>query len=486
MNIAKRIAPNLILYLLFLILCAATVFCTIKYCYTDLGIPKIIILPTGVFLRLAASHFANLLGPADMATYINAANYFLLHKDHFEPYTIATWPPGFPLVLAGLFKFFGENDYPLKVLSLAAIIWALVFLFVYNSLPSIRNPLIKILLAILPLFFESIRQSIFMLNPFLSESFSLPAFIISISFFIKWAQTEQPRDLFWMSVFLATSAYFRGYTEIFGNFLIFVALLYVVLRIIKFLVIEKVLHSEISFKLMIKQVYQKKHQVFGRDMKSIMIATITFVLLLLPWRIHMYRIFGSFDWQQLSTWTLFWTPNLPNFLITNNVACHIYPTVCNILFKNNIQAGLNVDTNFYFDLTLMTFITHPLAWSAEKIKYFNFFWFGYSWSSLFTQIKLFFEGTLILLTGIATIFTSSILWLRYSNKTMKRFFWFSILFIIFNLILFTFYHYEARYSLFMKFYFIYSPAIFFIALRENAFTVLPYYQIKNSEESIPL
>jgi hypothetical protein len=201
----------------------------------------------------------------------------------------------------------------------------------------------------------------------------------------------------------------------------------------------------------------------------LLLAVATFIVLLLPWRLYTFKYLHSFSWQHSnSTWVQFWTPDsaLPPYFPTINVACHLEPKICDILYQNNIKKD-NVNTKFYYGLTLMTFMRHPFGWYAEKAKYFNIFWFGgsfytYSWHDLLAQSKgVFIEGVLAIVAGFTTILAMYFMWRRENSPEFKGLFLFSLLFLIYNFMLFSLLHYEPRYSLFLRLYFIYLPVWFF-------------------------
>lgn len=462
MSYLRKALFNLFLYAIFFTVCSIVAFYTEKGTFASNSASwQLHITSLDSFLKISATQFINLFGNSDLGSYVKSAKY-LLQNGYFQKEMIGMWPPGFAVVIASILKFTGENSYPFKMIIITIAAWALAFFFVYHSLITIKNSMLKIFAAMLPLYFETFRIWIFGLGPFLSETISLPLFVIAISFFIRWLQTERPRDLVWMAVFLAISAYFRGYIELFGNFLILILALVSIFKILKYFVINKLSSMQMSINAIGKQFYQDRSQVFSQNSKLMLLAAITFILILLPWRIYMHKVFGSFNWQQLGSliWTILWYQGKLQYFPDSNLACQVQPALCKILAQN-VLLGLYIDPKTYELLTLVTLVSHPLRWYAERAEFFNAIWFGtfgvISWHDLlFSYRWLFFEGSLIFFTGIIITLISGWLWFRHSIAKMNFLFWFSILFILFNIILFSFFHYEARYSLFIRLYFLYS------------------------------
>lgn len=417
------------------------------------------------YLNLSASEFSNAVGVLDMGSYIKAAQFFMLHGS-FQQWTLKSWPVGQPLFLALIFDLFGESHYPLTMLIFSIPLWSLTLFFVYNSLSDINNLSIRFILSLSPLYFETIRDYIFGAELFMSEAITIPLFIISICFFLKWLQHHERRYLIIMAFLVAISAYFRGYFEVFGNFTACLILTMFLLKIISECTVKKIRRPTSNLQDELRNVFKNNVITNGRS-KDILIAVLVFVVTLLPGRVYNYIYLNSFSWLQYSSlvWTDFWQPdrilNIPSNQ-TYNVACHIYPKICEILSKHDLAFG-SFDPRFYRDLTLITLLQHPFMWYAAKLKYFNVFWFGdftrsLSWLDLITNDKWkLFEGVVVMFLGISSTIWSGFHVRRGQSLQIKGLFLFSLLFCFFNVCLFTFFHYEGRYSLYLRIFFIYLP-----------------------------
>ncbi|MDO8954818.1 MAG: hypothetical protein Q7V63_08215 [Gammaproteobacteria bacterium] len=389
-------------------------------------------IPFNVLLHLSATEISTLFNGGDASSYINSGM-SLLATGHFTPWTLGLWPPGQMLIAAAVIKLTGPDDYILKMLVLSGAAWSLVFTLAYHSFDNVKNPLIKILLAIAPLYFFTVYTFVFGYALILSENLSLPLFLIATCLLISWLKHKRIRSLLAAATVLAVLTYLRGYFELFGNFLCLAMVIY------------------LAFKMIQARHYNIK-LFLTENISAIIMALILYNAILFPWRLHNFVLYGSFAWlNQSYIWGSFWTPSI--YFPGIDVACLAVSAQFCHLVANNPALGY-AD---FKDMTLMVLISHPLNWYRIKLQYFNYFWFGNSWHNLLhNSILQFIEGIVIIIAG--TMATAIGLWTSFKKPSNDQgLYLFSLLFILFNLGLFTFYHFEERYSMFLQILFIYLP-----------------------------
>jgi hypothetical protein len=411
------------------------------------------------FLHLSTTDFAKALGQTDMASYVRFAN-FLMEKNYAQlPYYLKTWPPALPFIIIVISKLTGITAYPLKMFLLNVITWSLAFLFVYHSLINAKNTLLRILLSLLPLILASFRLWIFGDGLFLTESISLPLFVIATCLFLRWLESQQLSPLLGMTATFFVLAFFRDYLQTFASFLIIMLALWILWCNVKLFW----RNNKTSYKI---HALVLRNEILKKNNKNLIIASIVFLLLLLPWRIYLYQHTGSMSWgHQGVIWQNFWDPTFFTYYKDGTIPCLIEPKICNILYQYNIKPFPYTNYEFYRNLSLMTLLTHPLQWYGIKIRYFHVFWFGtsitptfHSWHDLLTKhLELLLEGVLIFFVGIIAL-----LGCYYYQRKTHDFFYkgltiFTFLFIIFNFLVFSIYHFEPRYSLYLRIYFLYLP-----------------------------
>ena len=112
-----------------------------------------------------------------------------------------------------------------------------------------------------------------------------------------------------------------------------------------------------------------------------------------------------------------------------NTPCHVSPSVCHSLDEYDPKKN-KLGYSFYKELALITFVLHPIDWYRYKGRFFSELWFGHKargWARV--------EGTTVALMGIV----------------------FAIGFLLFNIAVFTFLHFEWRYSIFLRVFFVMLP-----------------------------
>lgn len=193
-----------------------------------------------------------------------------------------------------------------------------------------------------------------------------------------------------------------------------------------------------------------------------MIFIITW-LMLLPWIVLLKIEHKPFLWTVTDqVWAAQWRLDVPDFLAGINTPCLIEKELCMKLMPYQLQdtwATPVLGANFYKKLSLVTFISNPVIWYKEKLNFFYIFWFEgrhlIDINSMYKFIQYFNMAAILIL-----VFYFSIYRIYYFFKNFKyNSFTFNkddnigfilFLFLFFNIIIFTFAHFESRYSLPLK------------------------------------
>lgn len=459
----SKIGRNLILFSLFFLITLVLGYTFGHHYYSGFPSPETLAVAHTYadYLKLPAPSIIQFFGMMDASSYIKGALFFL-QNGYFQPWISAAWPPGESLLIAFIIKFTGLSYYPFKMLLLSVFSWSIVFLLVFFTLGNIQNIYLRFFLSLAPLLIHFFQTWVFDYGLILSENLSLPLFIMGICLMIRWLQiapvSSKSNFLLILSALLfALTAYFRGYFELFfGQFLAAVMIVF------------------IAYKLISKLYSGKQNPLLTSRLKTIIFSLILFHVILIPWRIYQFHHTGSYSWQQLASavWIDFWQPR--SVYADANIPCLIHPDWCQFFYLHDLsQKASMLDYRFYRSMSIMALIEHPFAWLWMKAKLFNLFWFGDSnipigWRHLLHQPVMLVENFLIFLSGVFCLIYSSRLYFQQKiTLTQKGLLIFLGLFILFNFILYTFFHYEPRYSLYLQTVFIYWPIWLFSENNKN-------------------
>jgi hypothetical protein len=190
--------------------------------------------------------------------------------------------------------------------------------------------------------------------------------------------------------------------------------------------------------------------------------------LLLPW-IVVLKIEGKpFAWTVTDqAWAAQWRNELPSFLVSLNTPCMVEKDICEQLMPfqySDIWASPKLGSDFYKRLSIVTFVSHPLLWYGEKAKWFEHFWFDdYEIMQKKTVSKLtramqsvgYMQsvGVLLIILYLALLAVA-----RCANNISHHmpllknngYHFLFLIFVTYNVMVFTFVHFEARYSIPVK------------------------------------
>lgn len=359
------------------------------------------------------------------------------------------WPPGMPVLYSLILQLSGSDHFPLKIITLSALLYSLASYFVYRSIAPVRFSPTALLASIFPLVYASFKNSIILdMGLFSSDffCFALLAILLSLLFrvedrsFIRLAQ---------MAIIFAALAYFRSFYFIFIKLLTVVSLFFLVTWAVY-------AASNRGWRATIQNFVQcKAATTVG------MVLLLTWVLLL-PWKVYLEVNEKNFEWTVTDqVWAAQWRNDLPPFLVGMNTPCILENDICEQLMPfqyPDTWATPKLGSDFYKRLSIATFVSSPIKWYGEKTKVFNNLWFDekkLNRKMTAPQLLQYMVSAGLLVTcfylAFLTVVRSVYNVLRHrsliKNNGLYLLFTF---FCLYNLLVFTFVHYEPRYSIPLK------------------------------------
>ena len=309
-------------------------------------------------LWVTAAEFTRQVTLNDPLTFLKsgveiASNGWLLPE---STWVFRLWPPGFVLLLAGLFKFFGTDVAFLALLfGLTILFGANMLLTAYCYLTEYVAGAVAFLLPLIPFLFPVTR--FFLLQPLglsLGEGFSI-IFFLSAVFSLLLAVA---RSSIWYAlnsaVFFAMSAYFRSQYE---------------------LLVTALLLSGVTFWIARQGFvyFFRKELTAGKEsigVRYILIAIVGAQLLMLPWRVNNYLDTKTVSWvrtQELVARNSLMSEaellRIDGDLVIRgggDLACRFEPTFCN-----------SSDTALFYK----AFFQNLQKWVFYKLSLVEDFWY---------------------------------------------------------------------------------------------------------------
>lgn len=389
--------------------------------------------------------------------------------DYVRDGSIATWvlnlwPPGMPVLYGLVLKMPGSAYFPLKIIVLATALYAIVSYFLYRNFSGGRFSVTALIVSALPLMYGSFQNSLFLGFCLFSSDFYCFVLLAILMFllFEVLDGTAQPvrrqaLRLVMLGAVLAALAYFRSFYFIYIKLLTAGSLFALVAWVGCALVGR-------GWKATIQGLVKSK------IVASVGVVLLVAWLVLLPWKLVLQKNQRPFDWTATNqVWAAQWRNDLPPFLVGLNTPCVLDRNTCEQLMPfqyPDTWAEPKLGSDFYKRLSVATFVSNPLAWYAEKAKVFRYFWFDaqeFFWTDAkyiargFTPWKviMYIQSVAIFLMCIGLTVISGV---RLGRNFAKRSPLLEnnglyVLFLSFfgcNLAVFTFLHYEARYSIPLK------------------------------------
>jgi hypothetical protein len=406
-----------------------------------------------VALNLSATDFIEKFSANDVANQLKFAMEYLSGDANLPNWVLNLWPPGMPIIDGAVLFFSGAQAIPLKFYIIAIFIYALTFFLVYRKLSVGKfSPSLLILCSLAPFFIYTFRISLFSGFAFMSSDYFCFILLALVWVILAKTQCKNYNNLYFAMAILILMAYLRTFYFSFFYFLILVVFLIA------------------SIKILVQREYKKIYpirfnKVIKKPITKIFLVFCFGWVLFLPWKlIYLQKYVQPFEWTMKDqVWAAQWRNDYPDntFLVGINIPCQVEPDICAKLFPFQLKdtwATPILGADFYKRLTLSTFIAHPFSWLSKKLELFPVFWFnsgfkgdwwrgGYAQGLVESSVLLI--GCLIL--GIVAIYRT-LKNIISSDKSLldESLYIFSLAFILYNIIVFNFAHFEARYSMPLK------------------------------------
>jgi hypothetical protein len=390
-----------------------------------------------------------------------------INSGEISLWVLNLWPPGLPALFVAFIKLNGPDFFVLKYILFASLAYSLSMYIMYKSLAGRRFSIFFIILTIAPIYIETFRKSLIIDMQLFSSD--LMSFVVMIVLFAAIINSRLGVLLRYTTFAISFSLliYTRSYYYILFNYVVAVYLFLLVvysaymLRAGKFNLKSEGVKSLIRFGVFVCIVW----------------------LSLLPWK-HQIKINGG-DHKWTSTeqvWAAQWRNDIPSFLAAMNTPCIVKREICENLIHyqhEDTWAKPTLGSDFYKYLSIATFIFNPIDWYMVRSHFFQAFWFDQQTLSSIKDNSRYFNFAFSIALLFAVLGFTSYLFLKiFSGKfnfQYDRPLVIYCLFVLFNVIVFTFVHFEPRYSIPLK------AATYYMIIYHLCSFMIKLHIIKNDE-----
>lgn len=417
-------------------------------CHVDEG--DIYLLAHGQKLALAASaeDFLRQFPGGDISYQLKFAVDYV-HDGSIGAWVLNLWPPGMPWLNILILSLSGSGYFTLKIMALSTLLYALASYLVYRSLARGRFSPAALLACVLPMLYASFQNSIFWQLQIFSTDFYCFALLAILLAIIFDSEPKTARHFVLMAIALAALAYFRSFYFIFIKF-------FTLWSLVALAGWGGWTMLGGGWSAAVKDVVRSKLVV------SVGMVLLFSWALLLPWMVVLKIEGKPFDWTVTDqVWAAQWRNDIPVFLAGMNTPCILEKNVCEQLMPfqyPDTWATPKLGSDFYKRLSIATFVAQPLKWYQEKAKVFHYLWFDglkFDEKKTGSQLTQFIVSVILLAVCVALALFAVVRSVRnvlrhrpFLEKNELNFLF--MIFCIYNVMVFTFAHYEPRYSVPLK------------------------------------
>ena len=287
---------------------------------------------------------------------INKDGLISLNKEGFFRHHLKIWAPGLMTMESIIYLINSNAPLGFILLLISNSLWAILFSLLSNEIYKREKSFI--LSGLIPFSFFLIPdfKKLLLTGVYNSDVYGISLFLIGLTFITFPEQENSYLRAKLAGLFFALAAYFRVPFEIIMEL---ATILFIVLFSILFL--KEFLHLRVK-----KHSFEKISSL--RLVKKLAGCLIIFHLLTFP-----YRAWHHFQWidtKGSNMWHYVWqnTKEFPPelmFFVDNgtNVGCLIDKKRCDFVEKNKI----NLTNHDYYNLTIKSWINHPIKWLSNKI-----------------------------------------------------------------------------------------------------------------------
>lgn len=412
------------------------------------GHPYILVHEQKLLLTSTAEEYLRQFPDFDISYQLKFAVDYL-RDGSIAGWVLNLWPPGMPGLYIAILKLSGPDYFPLKMIALSTLLFSIASYLFYRTLTRGLFSPIALVICVSPLMYASFKISIFLdFNMFSSDfyCFVFLEFLLSLIFGGAWQSIWR---LAAAAIVLASLAYFRSFYFIFIKLFTVGSLFTLAAWCVR-------ASANRGWRQTIKGVFQSK------EVASVGIVLALTWVLLLPWIVFLKIDGKTFEWTATDqVWAAQWRPDHYPLFVGINTPCVIEKNICEQLMPfqyPDVWSAPKLGSDFYKRLSIATFVSNPFKWYQEKTKLFHYFWFeGHELEQnmpISQQIQYMQSaGLLVACLGLtlasAIRLTRNILHHRPMLEGNGLYILF-ITFFIHNFLVFTFAHYEARYSVPLK------------------------------------
>ncbi len=396
----------------------------------------------GATLRSSARQVSHVYGPtSDAAHYIQAGEELhareVIHE-HYRRY----WGLGTPVVIAAVKTVFGlEASYPWHMALVCTLFFGAALGLIVSFLAPRGRPLLGVLGATALWICADLRDFVFGLGSILSDSMGTAALLAALTMLLVASATPRRRYFVLAGVCFGVAANFRYQHLMLARLVLGAVLVTLVL-------------------LAWRAGYGRARllaALLGRDgadtwlaamLRGITPCVLAFALLLVPWSAYKLAHDGTLKWYTASQrlkYGRMWTPDAqqPSWAHAANAQCHADPELCAELYA---RFGEEVFGKLK-PLAIVTTILHPIAVARVKLAGFSWLWWGKSYAELRAHKAALVEGLALLGAGLFGVVLLA--WRGFCARHPAYLIAGVVVLVVLaqNLVMFTFVHFEWRYSL---------------------------------------
>ena len=400
----------------------------------------------GLSLGSSAAAVSQVSGPtSDAGHYLQAGTELSeLHEIHSGYRRF--WTLAMPVTVALTLLLGGASHFPLSMAVAGVLAWGLALGIGASLLSPRGKPLLGLVCASTIWLCPHLRDWVFGAGVILSDGIGTAWFLAGVAFMLAALKEPQLRRFVMAVLLLGVAANFR-YQTLMLTRPVLVAMLLVVL----------VLLWLRGYRARRLWVVVRHGPGVSKDaetawleasLQGMVVTVLVLTLMLLPWSAYKLAMDGTATWYNASNrlkYGRMWTPDEEQapWAHAANAQCHADPELC-----HELHAAWDESTFPKLKrLGLVTTIRHPLSVASYKLYGFSWLWWDESWADLASDWASLVEGLALLVLGLAGILLfGSEAWRTRRPASLVVFVGLAVT-LGHQLAMFTFLHFEWRYSM---------------------------------------
>lgn len=406
--------------------------------------------PLGIHLDMFtnADNLVPAVGPkSDILHYLQAGKELAALETIHGEYR-RYWTLGMAVVVAIVTAFDGLTHYPLSMVLVSSLVWGISLGIAVSFLSPVRLAPIGAACATALWLFNSLRDWLFGPGALKSDGFAAAWLLAAIA--VMLAALVYTRFSYWVvsGLLFGLSANFR-YQNLMAIRLILVVMLGVVLALLwkrgyRLRGLLDVIRAPTPSPAPDYDAWLRA------SLRGLVVCGIALLITVVPWSAYKLAVDGTLKWYTASEelkYGRMWKPDEQQaaFAHAPNAQCHADPVLC-----AEIGANWGQQIRKFKWHGILTTLKHPFAVAAFKIRGFSWLWWGTTWGGLLGAPRLLLEGVLLLLAGAIGLGILAMGARKTGHPSLKLALVAACTYILLNVAMFTFLHYEWRYSVSLR------------------------------------